>query len=99
LFSLDVFGNGYGFFGTLLAFFMHNIPVIILGLLLWASWNHEWIGGVTFIGAGLLYIVFVLTTAIRNGFEWFYLVWIIQISGIAFFIGILFFVNWRKRHK
>ncbi|MFA5019899.1 MAG: hypothetical protein WC533_02260 [Candidatus Pacearchaeota archaeon] len=97
--SLDVFGNDYTFWQTVLALFMHNIPVIVLALLLWASWRREWVGAITFIGTGILYIAFVLTTAVKNGFEWYYLSWAIQISGIAFFIGILFFIGWRKKKK
>ena len=36
---------------------------------------------------------------LRNPFEWYYLVWALQISGVAFFIGILFLVNWFKKKK
>ena len=37
LFSLDVVGQGYGFWGTIGALFMHNIPVFILLIVLWIS--------------------------------------------------------------
>jgi hypothetical protein len=33
----------------------------------------------------------------KTGFEWYYLVWILQIAGIAFLIGILFVVGWLKK--
>ena len=99
LFSFDVFGQGYGFWGTLLAFFIHNIPVIILAILLWISWKHEIVGAIVFILAGLLYTILTLTTAIKNGFEFYYLAWIVQIAGIAFLIGILFLINWKRKNK
>lgn len=99
LFSLDVFGNDYGFWGTLLAFLMHNIPVFVLAILLWISWKREIIGGIAFILAGLVYIGFVINSAITNGFQWYYLAWSIQIAGPAFFIGILFLIGWKRKKK
>jgi len=84
-----------GFLGTILGLFMHNILVFILAILLWISWKHEIVGGIAFILAGLLYIAMLM----RNPFEWYYLAWAIQISGIAFFIGILFLINWKKKKK
>lgn len=99
LFSFDVFGTGATFWQTALAFLMHNIPVFILLIVLIISWRHEIVGGLAFILAGLAYLIITLTTALKNGFEWYYLAWIAQISGIAFFIGILFLVGWFKRKK
>ncbi len=99
LFSLDVFGNGLGFWETLGAFLVHNLPSLLLTLILIISWKREIVGGIAFILAGLAYIVSIMVNSIKNGFEWYYLAWIIQISGIAFFIGILFLVNWFKKNK
>jgi len=53
------------------------------------------VGGIAFILAGLVYIVVLM----RNPFEWYMLSWAIQISGIAFFIGIMFLINWFKKRK
>jgi len=96
LMSLDVFGSGLSFWQTTGALFLHNIPAIILLIVLLISWKYEIVGGIGFIIGGLLYIFLVL----RNPFEWYYLSWIIQISGLAFFIGILFLIGWfRKKAK
>ena len=96
MFSLDVFGNGYTFWQTLVGLFMHNIPVFILAILLWISWKREIIASVVFILAGLLYISLLF----RNPqFEWYYLSWSLTIAGPAFVIGILFYLNWIKRKK
>ena len=98
LFSLDVFGNDYGFWGTALAFLMHNIPVFVLAAAILISWRkHGWLAGSIFILAGLLYIALVTRTAILNGFEWYYLIWAIQLAGPAIFIGVLFFIDWKRR--
>jgi hypothetical protein len=96
LFSLDVFGQGYGFWGTILAFLMHNIPVFILAIILIISWKYEIVGGIAFILAGLLYII---TLSLSSNFEWYMLSWSIIISGPAIFIGILFLINWHRKKK
>ena len=99
LFSLDIFEMGLGFWGTLLGLFMHNIPTLILLIVLLISWKHEIVGGIAFILAGLLYIVMILKNIVGNGFEWYYLAWAVQISGIAFFIGALFLIGWIQKKK
>ena len=96
MFSLDVFGNGYGFWGTVLGLFMHNIPVFILTILLIIAWKHELVGAITFILAGLLYITWLLT---NPKLEWYMLSWSVTIAGPAFLVGILFLVGWLQKRK
>ena len=96
LMSLDVFGTGLGFWGTVVAFLMHNIPVFILIAVLWIAWKYEIVGGIAFILAGIAYIILLL---MNEKLEPYMLSWAIQISGVAFFIGILFFMNWFKKKK
>jgi len=96
LMSLDVFEAAKGFWQTALALFMHNIPALLLLVVVVAAWRYEIIGAIGFIVGGIVYMVLVL----RNPFEWYYLAWIVQISGIAFFIGALFLIGWYKqRHN
>lgn len=95
MFSLDIFEGNYGFWGTILGLFMHNIPALILLVVLLISWKYEIVGGIAFILAGLLYIVLLM----RNPFEWYMLFWALQIAGPAFFIGILFLIGWFKKKK
>ena len=99
LMSLDVFDMKLGFWGTIIGLFMHNIPVFILTILLIISWKHEIVGGIAFILAGILYIAILLMNAVKTGFEVYYLAWAVQISGIAFFIGIMFLVGWFKKKR
>ena len=99
LMSLDIFDMKLGFWGTIIGLFMHNIPVFILTILLIISWKHEIVGGIAFILAGILYIAILLMNAVKTGFEVYYLAWAVQISGIAFFIGIMFLVGWFKKRK
>jgi hypothetical protein len=100
MFSLDVFDGNYGFWGTLLGLFIHNIPVLILLIILIISWKHEIAGGIVFILAGLFYVVMVLRTVlISNPHPWFMLFWPVPIAGPAFLIGILFLISWSKKRK
>ncbi len=94
LMSLDVFGTGLSFLETILALFMHNIPALILAVVLAISWRYEIVGGIAFIAAGLLYIVVVF----RGSGDWkMALAWSAQISGAAFVIGGFFIADWVKR--
>jgi len=97
LFSLDVFDEGLGFWGTIVGLFMHNIPVFVLLAVLIVSWKHEIVGGIIFILAGLLYIDSAFT---RNLGDWqMALAWSAQIAGPAFIIGGFFLANWVKKKK
>jgi hypothetical protein len=98
LFSLDIFDGNYGFWGTILGLFMHNLPSIILTILLIIFWNRGIVPGVVFILGGLAYVAMMLTSISMDGsFEWYTLSWSVIISGPAFVIGILFIIDWIKR--
>lgn len=88
LFSFDVFGQEEGFWKTLAAFLVHNIPSFVIIALLVLSWKWSWIGGAGFITLGLLY-QFLLFTASH------YLI----ISIPLFVIGMLFLLDWVLRKK
>lgn len=96
MFSLDIFDGNYGFWGTIVGLFMHNIPVFILIALLVFSWKREWLGGLVFILAGLFLI---LSSALKNNFEWYMISYSFIIAGPAFLIGILFLINWQQKKK
>jgi hypothetical protein len=93
LMSLDVFSPELNFGQIIIGLFMHNIPTLILLAALLISWKYEIVGGIAFILAGAIYLVRLF----MNPFEWYMLSWAIQISGVAFFIGILFIINWLKK--
>jgi hypothetical protein len=91
LFALDVFGEGYGFWETIAALFIHLIPTWILLAILALAWRWELIGAVAFAGLGVAYLVLA-----RGKFEWFtYL----TISGPVFLMSALFLVDWLLRRR
>lgn len=95
LFSLDVFDSCSNFLNCSLALFMHNIPVIILAILLYFAWKKEIVGAVTFASAGLLYIIL---TSFRV--PWYLVLsWSLIISLPCFIIAYLYYLNWKKKAK
>lgn len=97
VFSLDVFGNGYGFWETAVGLLVHNIPSIILLVVLLIAWKYELVGAIAFILAGLVYIG---SLAMRPNFEWYRMIsWSLMIAGPAFIVGILFWIGWIQRRK
>jgi hypothetical protein len=94
LFSLDVFSPRLSFWQIASGLFMHNIPALVLLVVLLISWKYEIVGGIAFILAGLLYIFLLL---VNPQLEWYMLFWALQISGPAFLIGTLFAIGWLKK--
>jgi hypothetical protein len=68
LFSLDAFSEGYGYWEALGGFFMHNIPVFILLIVLLISWKWPEIGGLIFLGLGIFYLFLISGKAPLWGF-------------------------------
>jgi hypothetical protein len=99
MFSLDVFGNGYTWWETIVGLFMHNIPAMILAVIVWISWKYEIVGGIGFILAGFAYIAMLAISGINNQFEWYMISWSMTIAGPAFLVGGLFLLNWREKRK
>ncbi len=91
LFAADVFGEGYGFWQTILALLIHLIPTWILLAVLVLSWRREWTSGILFNVLGALYLVMFW-----GRFHWSaYLC----ISGPLFLVGTLFTLNWLYRSE
>ena len=96
LFSLDIFDGNYGFWGTIVGLFMHNIPAIILFVVIIISWKYEIVGGIAFILAGIFYIFMLL---MNRQLEWYMLLWSLTIAGPSILVGILFLIGWKQKRK
>ena len=98
IFSLDVFEPGLTGWQVLLGLFMHNIPSLILVIVLWISWKYEIVGGVTFIIAGIAHMI---SSVVRADVEPWYISFLASliIDVPAFLIGLLFLIGWFKKKK
>ena len=95
IFALDVFDGRHGFWETMLAFVIHQIPVFVLIVALILAWRWEWVGTAVYATLGLLYIVWILF--IQHHIPPFARpIAILTLDGPAFFIAWLFLVNWLK---
>jgi len=100
LFSLDVFDGNYGFWETALALFMHNIPSLVLTIVLIIAWKYELVGAIVFLLAGCAYVTTLFINILGDpSAHWWYITWTLPISGPAFLIGILFLIGWWKKKK
>lgn len=98
LFSFDVFEGANGFWETILALFMHNLPSLILLTIIIISWKRDFIGGIIFMSLGILCfigLVISLTTASGSRFNPILIIG----SFIFLIIGLLFLMNWRQKRK
>ena len=100
LFALDVFDAGYTFWETAFALFMHLIPTFLLIIALVIAWKWERVGGLLFIGLGVLF--FIWFGGMRVGGptlaeNWFATLFM---PGVMFLTGILFFTDqyYRSQH-
>jgi len=91
LFALDVFGEGYTFWQTLVALFMHLIPNMLLALILILAWKWEWVGTVLFAVLAAFYIVMAWGKVPTSAF--------VFLSGPLFLVAALFLVGWAFRRE
>lgn len=97
LFSLDVYKPGMSLSEIATGMFMHNIPTLVMIVVLIMALRIDAFGAIGFIGAGLFYMAFVVMNTTQ---PWYIaMTWGKSIAGPAFLIGILFLVNWPKIKK
>jgi hypothetical protein len=88
LLALDVFGQGAGFWETLLALLIHLIPTWAMLIVVALAWRWEWVGTLLLTAWAISYLV------MASGFPpSVYL----MMSGLPFMLGLLFWLNWRYR--
>ena len=87
VFALDAFAGTVTFGEALPDFIVHLIPAAIVLAVIAVSWNHEWIGAVTFFGLAVAYAVAARTHPS----------WIAVISGPLLVVGALY--AWNALHR
>lgn len=93
LFSLDVFGVGYSAWETAVAFFMHNIPSLILIGFIVLAWRWPWVGS---IGSGVLMLWFWNMHDFNWAGDW---VGLILFGAVPALIALLFAADWLVRRR
>ena len=91
LFALDSFEGDQSLLQKMGGFLIHLIPNFVLILILIVAWKYEWVGTIAFTLAGIAYIVMVWGK--------FPVATYFIISGPAFLIAVLFWLNWMNRKK
>lgn len=86
IFALDVFGQGYSFFQTLLALAMHLVPNAILLVILLVAWRWEWVGATLYAGLAIFYLA--------ETWDLFHWSAYAVISGGLSVLALLFLLNW-----
>ena len=90
-FSFDIFEEGRSATQIAIAFIVHNIPSMVLGLVVFAAWRREWIG----------FIACVLVAVAWIAWAWgrFPLPTCFIMSGPLFLIATLYATNWWLRTR
>lgn len=91
IFAMDVFGEGYGFWKTLLALTMHLIPTFFIIIVLIFSWRWELVGTICFAFLGIAYLVWSWG---RFQLDVYFL-----IAGPLFVVSTLFFISWLQKKQ
>jgi len=82
LLSLDVYSLGATFWQALSGLFVHNIPMIILAVILVIAWKYELVGAISFTLFAVSYMIF--------DYSRIYAIIVVP----SFIIGVLFFADW-----
>lgn len=90
--SFDVF-NQPTWKEVLIGFIIHNIPSMILILLTILAWRRPWIGGLTYLSGGLLYVYIAFTRMTFSPED--ALIASMILSLPALIIAALYFLDWR----
>lgn len=91
LFAIDAFNGEGSLIKKTGGFIIHLIPNFVMILILIAAWKREWIGTISFILVGIVYIFMFWGK--------FPVVTYLTIAGPLFLIGILFWISWLNRKK
>lgn len=80
----------------MLAFFVHNIPVFLLIIVLILAWRFELVGTILFGAAGIFYMFMS-----RNAEDSLLLAlaFSLILAGPALLVALLFYFSWRQKKK
>ena len=91
MFSFDVFEEGKSVAEIAAAFLIHNIPSMVLGLVVFTAWRREWIGTLACLVLAVAYIAWAWRRLPLAAYS--------ITAAPLFLIAALYFVNWKFRQK
>lgn len=68
LFALDIFDLNLGVWGTIVGLFMHLLPSIVLGILIFFSWKSPQVGFCGFLSLAVIFTFFFRTYTFMGSF-------------------------------
>ena len=83
MFSLDAFGAGVPVADALIGFAIHNIPSVVLLIVLAIAWRWERLGGVLFVFLSVVPLLLLSNALVVN----------LALAAPFFFTGILFLIS------
>ena len=91
IFSFDVFEGGKSASEIAIAFVIHNVPSMMLGLVVFAAWRREWIGTLV---CSVLAVAYIVWSWGRFPLSVYFI-----IAGSLVLIAVLYAVNWQFRRR
>lgn len=91
LFSFDVFEEGKSAADIAIDFVKHNVPSMVLGLVVIAAWRREWIGALICLVLAFAYVAWAWGR--------FPLAVYFAIAGPLFLIAVMYALNWKLRKQ
>lgn len=98
IFSLDVFDSASNLSEILIGLFMHNLPSLVLLVILIISWKNDLVGGIIFLTLGVACVIGTIVALSMSSVGLINPMLIIG-SVVTLLIGILFLVGWRQKEK
>ena len=102
MFSLDVFDGSTGFWGTALALLMHNIPTLIISVLVYYTWKFELLGAILFGLVGISSVVRTIIAQImhpNNVWPIDELMMFIAFITMVMLTSILYYISWKQKKR
>jgi hypothetical protein len=93
MFAMDVFGEGFGFWNTLLALLIHLIPALVAAAVIAVAWRWEIVGGLLYLAAAVTHAI-LMGARLRPAD-------VLIIAGPLALVGLMFIADaiYRSRHR
>ena len=91
IFSFDVFEEGKSAVAIAIDFVKHNVPSMVLGLVVFAAWRREWIRALVCFGLAFAYVAWAWGRFPLSVY--------FAIAGPLFLIAAMYALDWQLRKQ